>query len=149
MLIYIYIYICLLSNTILLSPPKSQNILLGVTHLANTIGIAMPCFAGAPDATGEGGAKNQTIDRTGNLVMLSVLFFACGWIWPDSCKIRRYDTCHPNVEPARCLFWAGVAAMLLGMVRIGYNTVYAFIRHSALDPVMSSFTVKPVLVFGM
>lgn len=120
-----------------------------MTHLANTIGIAMSTFAGAPDATGEGGVKNQTLNQIGNLVMLFVLFAACGWMWPTFRKILRYNTCHPNAEPARHLFWAGVAATPFGIARIGYNTVYAFVRRSALDPVMGSFAVKLVLVFGM
>lgn len=137
---------------ILPAPPKNwtQKILLGVTHLANTLGIAVATYAGAPDATGEGGVKNQKLNQIGNLLMLFVLFTVCGWMWPTLRKIRRYDDlCHPNAAAAKNLFWAGVVAMPFWIIRIGYNTLYAFVHDSGLDPVMGNFAVKVVLLFGM
>lgn len=115
------------------------------------MGIAVATYGGAASATGEGGVINKNLDQIGNLIMLFVLFAVCGWFWPTYRKIQRYEAInHPNARPARNMFWGGVVAMPFWIARIGYGCVYAF-NHStsSLDPVMGSFAVKLVLLFGM
>ncbi|KAK7710374.1 hypothetical protein SLS64_005959, partial [Diaporthe eres] len=128
----------------------TEKIILGVTHLANTGGIAVATYGGAPSATGEGGVTNQQLSRIGNLLMLFVLFTVCGWMWPTYKKITYYrrSGSHPNARAALVLLWAGVAAMPIWLGRLSYMCIYAFNRQSTdLDPVMGSFAVK-ILLFG-
>lgn len=89
-----------------------------MTHLANTAGIAIATYGGAPSATGKGGVANQELSRIGNLMMLWVLFTVCGWMWPTYKKIQRYMGVHPNARPSLILFWAGVAAMPIWLGRL-------------------------------
>lgn len=119
-----------------------------MTHLANTGGIAVATYGGAPSATGKGGVANQELSRIGNLMMLFVLFTVCGWMWPTHKKIAYYRRAghHPNARAAQVLLWAGVAAMPIWLGRLSYMCIYAFNRQDLrLDPVMGSFGIKMVL----
>lgn len=123
-----------------------------MTHLANTGGIAVATYGGAPSATGVGGVANQELSRIGNLMMLFVLFTVCGWMWPTYKKIayyrRTFGMSHPNARASQILLWAGMAAMPIWLGRLAYMCIYAFNRQdTALDPVMGSFAVK-MLLFG-
>lgn len=121
-----------------------------MTHLANTGGIAVATYGGAPSATGKGGVANQELSRIGNLMMLFVLFTVCGWMWPTYKKITHYSRMgnHPNARAAQFLLWGGAAAMPIWLGRLSYMCVYAFNRQNiSLDPVMGSFAVK-MLLFG-
>lgn len=121
-----------------------------MTHLANTGGIAVATYGGAPSATGKGGVANQELSRIGNLMMLFVLFTVCGWMWPTYKKITHYRRAghHPNARASLILLWAGVAAMPIWLGRLSYMCIYAFNRqNTSLDPVMGSFAVK-MLLFG-
>lgn len=121
-----------------------------MTHLVNTLGIGMSTYAGARSATGVGGVRNQTMNQISNLMMLLTLLIVCGWMWPTFHKICHYEKmCHPNAEPARNLFWGGVAAMPFWLMRIGYNMLFAFVDNPSLDPVRGSFSIKLVLLFTM
>ncbi|KAF3762926.1 hypothetical protein M406DRAFT_72895 [Cryphonectria parasitica EP155] len=141
------IYEC---NTILPTKPKawSEKIILGVLHLFNTGGIAVATYGGSASATGEGGVINQSLYRIGTLILLFVLFSVCGWMWPTFRKIQRYSRFHPNARPARHMFWAAVAAMAFWLLRLAYDTFYAYDHLTELDPVMGTFGTKLVLVFG-
>lgn len=122
-----------------------------MTHLANTGGIGLATYGGAPSATGKGGVANQELSRIGNLMMLFVLFTVCGWMWPTHKKINQYrlgSSGHPNGRAAQLLLWAGAAAMPIWLGRLSYMCIYAFNRQDTnLDPVMGSFAVK-MLLFG-
>ncbi|KAJ0124479.1 integral membrane protein [Diaporthe amygdali] len=136
------------ANIILPQQPKkwTEKIVLGVTHLANTAGIAIATYGGAPSATGKGGVANQELSRIGNLMMLWVLFTVCGWMWPTYKKINRYTGVHPNARPSLMLFWGGVAAMPIWLGRLSYMCIYAFNRQNiSLDPVMGTFAIKMLL----
>lgn len=137
------------SNTILPTPPKSwtYKIILGVTHLSNTAGIGMATYGGAADSEGEGGVKNKTFEQIGSLIMLWVLFAVCAWMWPTWKKVQRFAGYHPNARPAKMLLFGGAGAMPFWLVRMGYQTYYAFEHPSALNPVMGSFATKLVLLF--
>lgn len=123
--------------------------LLGVTHLCITTGIALASYGGAPSATGAGGVINQTCNKVGSLILLAVLFAVCVWMWPTMRKIQRYSVArHPNAQSARMLWWGTVGAMPFWLVRLAYLVTYAFEHKLVLDPVMGTFAVKLVLVFG-
>ncbi|KAJ4396611.1 hypothetical protein N0V93_000832 [Gnomoniopsis smithogilvyi] len=139
-------------NTMLPSQNKHlhQKILLGITHLLNTAGIGIATYAGSPSATGEGGVANQTLNRVGNVLLLTVLAIIYGWMWPTWRKMKRYQGVHPNVAPVRWLFFAAMTAMPFWLVRLVSITTYAFAHTiTSLDPVMGSYGTKLLLVFGM
>ncbi|KAG8163987.1 hypothetical protein KVR01_005905 [Diaporthe batatas] len=139
------------ANIILPQQPKkwTEKIILGVTHLANTGGIAIATYGGAPSATGRGGVANQELSRIGNLLMLFVLFTVCGWMWPTHKKTTHHlARRHPNARAAQLLLWGGIAAMPVWLGRLAYMCVYAFNRQDiSLDPGAGSFAVK-MLLFG-
>lgn len=134
-------------------PSKNNNLyhklLLGVTHLTNTAGVGIATYAGSLSATGEGGVKNQTLNRVGNLILIAVLLVVAGWIYPTWRKMQRYQGVHPNVAPVRWLLYTTMAALPIWLIRLIGNTTYAF-QHSitALDPVLGSYQTKLLLVFG-
>ncbi len=131
-------------------PPKSrtEKIILGVTHLANTGGIAVATYGGAPSATGAGGVVAENLNQIGNCVMLFVMFTICGWMIPTWRRITSVPS-HPNFAAARYLIFAAAAAMPFQLVRLAYNTTYAFLRVPSLDPVTGSFATRLILLFFM
>lgn len=140
-----------LSNTMLPTQNKhmQEKILLGITHLLNTAGIGIATYAGSPSATGEGGVINQTLNRVGNILLLVVMVMVYAWMWPTWLKIKRYSGVHPNVAPVRWLFFATTVAMPFWLIRLITATVYAFAHQiTSLDPVMGSYQVKLLLLFG-
>ncbi|KAJ4422692.1 hypothetical protein N0V82_002696 [Gnomoniopsis sp. IMI 355080] len=126
-----------------------EKIILGVTHLINTAGIGIATYAGSPSATGEGGVTNQTLNRVGNILLIVVMVMVYVWMWPTWLKIKRYTGVHPNVLPVRWLFFSTMVAMLFWLVRLISATTYAFDHQiTTLDPVMGSYSVKLLLLFG-
>lgn len=121
-------------------PPKRkiEKYILIAMHLGNTAGLSM------------GFAMKKSLMIVGNTVLVILLLTICVWMWPTYQKIQRYATVgHPNAAPARAMFWAGVAAMPLWMVRVVYGLVFAITQDPALDSILGSFTVKFVILFWM
>lgn len=137
-----------LSNMILPDSKKgwTQKILLAVTHLTNTTGIAMATYGGSPSQTG--GVFNSTLNKVGNLLMILVMFIVCVWILPSWKRTNNFSR-HFNFRNARWLLLAACAGTPFQLVRLIYNTTYAFNRIASLDPVMGSFTTIFVLMFIM
>ncbi|CAK7236563.1 hypothetical protein SBRCBS47491_009679 [Sporothrix bragantina] len=138
------------ANMILPLPPRSrtEKIILGVTHLANTGGIAVATYGGAPSATTTSGVINENLNQIGNCLMLFVMFTICWWLWPTWQRLMTVPN-HPNFRNAQMLLFAAVAAMPFQLVRLAYNTTYAFVRVPSLDPVMGSFATRLILLFFM
>ncbi|KAH8885003.1 hypothetical protein GQ53DRAFT_879293 [Thozetella sp. PMI_491] len=138
------------ANIILPLPPKSwtEKIILGVTHLANTGGIGVATYGGAPSPTGQGGVVAENLNQIGNCLMLFVMFAICWWMWPTWRRVSSVPT-HPNYRSARWLLYTAGAAMPFHLVRLAYNTTYAFLRVSSLDPVTGSFATRLILLFFM
>lgn len=136
------------SNMILPAPPKRkfEMYLIGFLHLNNTLGVAMATSGGAPGPTD--GVMNPTLNEIGNWIMIMTLLFAYIWMFPTYKKIRRFLGTHPNAKPAQHMFWASFMATPLWVVRLGYNTAYAFHHDSTLDPVSGNFETRLVLLFG-
>lgn len=134
-----------------LTPSTSRRIgrkvILGVTHLTNTIGIGMASYAGESDEGASGGVKNTMLNKIGNcllfLVMVAVLF----WLWPVGKRVfsARHDA---NYKAAKALIMAAGPATVLQLIRLSYNLTYAFNRISVLDPVTGSFATRLILMFG-
>ncbi|KAL1911106.1 hypothetical protein Sste5344_002904 [Sporothrix stenoceras] len=138
------------ANIILPLPPRSrtEKIILGVTHLANTGGIAVATYGGAPSATTESGVINNNLNQIGNCLMLFVMFTICWWLWPTWQRLMTVPN-HPNFRNAQVLLFGAVGAMPFQLVRLAYNTTYAFLRVPSLDPVMGSFATRLILLFFM
>ncbi|KAL0940446.1 uncharacterized protein CTRU02_203209 [Colletotrichum truncatum] len=134
------------ANIILPSPPKrwTEKIILGVTHLANTAGIAIATYGGSPSP--KGGVANENLNQIGNCLQLFVLFGVCFWMWPTYRRIRSASS--PNCRPAMLMLRATVVGMPFHLIHLAYTTTYAFNRITSLDPVMGSFATKLVLLFG-
>ncbi|KAJ4422542.1 hypothetical protein N0V82_002770 [Gnomoniopsis sp. IMI 355080] len=124
----------------------TQKILLAVTHLTNTAGIAMATYGGSPSETG--GVFNAVINKVGNVLMILVMVIVCAWIWPSWRKTKTFSR-HFNSRNARWLLLAACAGMPFQMIRLIYNTTYAFDRIASLDPVMGTFATQFVLLFLM
>ena len=137
-------------NMILPLPPKSrtEKIILAVTHLANTGGIAVATYGGAPSATADGGVVSTNLNQIGNCLMLWVMFTICWWMWPTYQRLSSV-TAHPNYRAARFLLYAAAAGMPFQLVRLAYGTTYAFLRVPSLDPVTGSFATQFILLFLM
>lgn len=121
-----------------------QRILLAVTHLTNTSGIAMATYGGAPSTTG--GVFNAVLNKTGNLLMILVMLIVGVWIWSSWRRVNTFSD-HVNYRNARWLLIAACASWPFQMIRLVYNTTYAFDRIASLDPVMGSFATQFVLLF--
>lgn len=121
-----------------------QKILLAVTHLMNTTGIAMATYGGAPSTTG--GVFNDVINKVGNLLMILVMLIVGVWIWPSWKRVNTFSD-HVNYRNARWLLIAACASLPFQMIRLIYNTTYAFDRITSLDPVMGTFATQFVLLF--
>ncbi|KAJ4396118.1 hypothetical protein N0V93_000335 [Gnomoniopsis smithogilvyi] len=126
--------------------PWTQRLLLAATHLTNTTGITMATYGGSPSPAG--GVFNSTLNKVGNLLMLLVMLVVCVWIWP-SWRRTNNSSRHFNSRNARWLLLAACAGMPFQMIRLIYNTIYAFDRIASLDPVMGSFSTLLVLMFLM
>ncbi|KAJ5004482.1 hypothetical protein K4K48_009793 [Colletotrichum sp. SAR 10_66] len=135
-----------ISNIILPAPPKrwTEKIILGVTHLVNTGGIAIATYGGSPDP--KKGVMNAMLNKIGNCLELGVLIGVCVWMWPTFKRIRAANS--PNCRPAMLMLRAAVVGMPFHLVHLTYTTTYPFNRVSSLDPVMGSFATKLILLFG-
>ncbi|TDZ41079.1 hypothetical protein CTRI78_v009976 [Colletotrichum trifolii] len=134
------------ANIILPAPPKrwTEKIVLGVTHLCNTAGIAIATYGGSPSP--KGGVASSNLDQIGNCLQLFVLFGVCFWMWPTYRRIRSASS--SNCRPAMLMLRAAVVGMPFHLIHLAYTTTYAFNRIPSLDPVMGSFATKLVLLFG-
>ncbi|KAF3761190.1 hypothetical protein M406DRAFT_343277 [Cryphonectria parasitica EP155] len=136
------------ANTILPVSGKgwTQKILLAFTHLTNTTGIAMCTYAGSPSPTG--GVFSAPLNKVGNLMMVFVMLVVGVWIWPTWKRTKVFPR-HLNARNARYLLFTAAAALPFQMVRLVYNTTYAFDHVTSLDPVMGTFATQFVLMFLM
>lgn len=131
----------MISNIILPGKPKrwTEKIILAATHLTNTAGIAAATYGGSPNPTG--GVISENLNQIGNCMILFVMFGICWWMWPTWKKIMNFRR-HPNFSPARfMIIFAGVA-MPFQLIRLAYNTLYAFSPSTDLDPFVGSFGIR-------
>lgn len=131
-------------------PPKrwTEKIILGVTHLANTVGIALATYGGSPSATGSEGVASANLNKIGNCMMLFVMFGICWWLWQTGKRLNSLGP-HHNFRFAKHMFRAACAALPFQMIHIGYSLTYALNRIASLDPVMGSFATRFILMFVM
>ncbi|ETS87449.1 hypothetical protein PFICI_01277 [Pestalotiopsis fici W106-1] len=125
----------------------TEKIILGVTHLCNTAGIALATYGGSPSATGEGGVASQLLNRIGNCLMLGVMATMCWWIWPTWRRTSALHRKHPMFKPCRALIVAAAVAIPFQCLRLIYNTTYAFDHLAILDPITGTFAVRLILQF--
>lgn len=104
----------------------------------------MATYGGAPSATG--GVFNAVLNKVGNVLMIVVMLIVGGWIWPSWKRINTFSH-HVNYRNARWLLMAASASWPFQMIRLVYNTTYAFDRIPSLDPVMGTFATQFVLLF--
>ncbi|KAF7556253.1 hypothetical protein G7Z17_g1534 [Cylindrodendrum hubeiense] len=137
-------------NNILPLPPKQwkEKIILGITHLANTVGIGLATYGGAPSATTSTGVVSANLNKIGNCMMLFVMFALCWWLWSTGKRLASLKQ-HPNFTFARHMYRATCAALPFQLVRIGYNLTYALTPVASLDPVMGTFATRFILMFIM
>ncbi|KAJ3524501.1 hypothetical protein NM208_g12041 [Fusarium decemcellulare] len=124
-----------------------RKIMLGVTHLANTVGIGMAAYAGKADENEPGGVKNETLNKIGNLLIFLVMVVVLFWLWPAAKRVlaARQET---NYKAAKVLLIAVVPGTVLQLIRLSYSLTYAFNRIPSLDPVTGSFATRLILMFG-
>lgn len=127
----------------------TERIILGVTHLANTAGIGLATYGGSPSATGAGGVAAENLNQIGNCLMLFVMFTMCWWIWPTWKRTSALDPKHPVSQSAKYMIYAAGVAIPFQLVRLAYNTTYAFDHLAILDPIMGTFAVRLILLFSM
>ncbi|KAH6657512.1 hypothetical protein BKA67DRAFT_643507 [Truncatella angustata] len=127
----------------------TEKSILGITHLTNTAGIALATYGGSPSATAAGGVAAQNLNQIGNCLMLFVIFVMCWWIWPTWKRSSALGPNHPITRPARLMIFSAAAAIPFQLVRLAYNTTYAFDHLPLLDPIMGSFAVRLILLFFM
>ena len=125
----------------------TEKIILGITHVVNTTGIAIATYGGSPSATKKGGVINQELNRIGNCLMLVVMVSLYLWIYPSYRHIRAYSG-HRNSGRARIILFTAVACLPFQSVRLAYNTTYSFRGIPSLDPYLGSFVSKLILIFG-
>jgi hypothetical protein len=136
------------SNVILPYPKRwTEKILLGVTHVINTIGIAVGTYGGAPSATAPGGVFSPTLAQLGNILMLLIMFSLIAWLGYTYRRIMAVRT-HPNARPAMYMLVAALAAIPFQVMRLVYGTAMAFDNDPSLNPVMGTFAAQFVLVFS-
>ncbi|KAJ3533937.1 hypothetical protein NM208_g7763 [Fusarium decemcellulare] len=138
-------------NVILPLPPKrwTERIMLAVTHLANTAGIALATYGGAPKPDAPGGVVGQRLNYIGNCLMLVTMLFGLGWwLWPTGKRVMALKS-HPNFQPAKYLFLAACIGLPFQLVRLGYSLTYAFTPYPSLDPISGTFATRLILMFGM
>lgn len=104
----------------------------------------MATYGGAPSATG--GVFNDVLNKVGNLLMILVMLIVGIWIWPSWKRVNTFSR-HVNHRNARWLLIAACASWPFQMIRLVYNTTYAFDRIPSLDPVMGTFATQFVLLF--
>lgn len=136
--------LCLIPST---SRRMGRKIILGVTHLTNTIGIGMAAYAGKADPNESEGVKNAMLNKIGNLLMFGVMVGVLFWLWPAGKRVfsARQDV---NYKAAKALIMAAGPATVLHLIRLSYGVTYAFNRIPSLDPVTGSFATRLVLMFG-
>ncbi|KAM5349517.1 hypothetical protein ACJ41O_006022 [Fusarium nematophilum] len=124
-----------------------RKVILGVTHLANTVGIGMAAYAGEPDESAPGGVKNENLNKIGNCLMFLVMLFVLGWLWPAGRRVfaARHEA---NYRAAKALLIAAGPGTVLQLIRLSYSMTYAFNRIPSLDPVTGSFATRLILMFG-
>ncbi|KAI8691914.1 hypothetical protein NCS56_00185100 [Fusarium sp. Ph1] len=137
-------------NVILPLPPKrwTERIMLAVTHLAITAGIALATYGGAPKAGAKGGVVAENLNQTGNCLMMFTMIFGLGWwLWQTKKRVMSLKS-HPNFEPGKYLLLAACAALPFQLIRIGYNLTMAFTPYAVIDPFSGSFASRLLLMFG-
>lgn len=136
------------SNIILPLPQKRkfEKYLAGFLHLNNTLGVAL-ATSGSTSGPNDG-VESPTLNKLGNWIMILTLLFTYIWMVPTYKKILRFMGTHPNARPAQHMFWANFMATSLWVVRLAYNTAYAFHHDTRLDPVSGNFETRLVLLYG-
>ncbi|PSR78252.1 hypothetical protein BD289DRAFT_128116 [Coniella lustricola] len=139
------------ANMILPLKPKDHNwpakIIMAITNLINTAGIALATYGGSPSAT-TGGLINAGFDKAGNWMMLIdlLLVFAWAlWSWRHTNNLRD----HPNRGPARALLLGALVATPFHLVRLAYGTAYAYDQNPKLDWITGSMAVHVIVQFLM
>ncbi|KAH6949098.1 hypothetical protein DER45DRAFT_531286 [Fusarium avenaceum] len=138
-------------NIMLPLPPKrwTEKIILAVTHLTLTAGIALATYGGSPKQGAPGGVVSKHLNQIGTCLMLFVMLFGVGWwLWQTGKKVKSLKT-HPNFHLARNLLLAGCAAFPFQLVRLGHSLTYSFTPYPSLDPISGTFATRLVLMFGM
>ncbi|KAI8717609.1 hypothetical protein NCS52_00837300 [Fusarium sp. LHS14.1] len=124
-----------------------RKIMLGATHLGNTVGIGMAAYAGKPDDDAPGGVKDETLNKVGNILMFLVMVVVLFWLWPSAKRVfsARQEV---NYKESKALIMAAGPGIVLQLIRLSYSLTYAFNRIESLDPVTGSFATRLVLMFG-
>ncbi|KAH8669058.1 hypothetical protein BX600DRAFT_266674 [Xylariales sp. PMI_506] len=136
-------------NIIIPRPKRwTEKIILAVTHLANTGGIAITTYGGAPSATNSSGVVSENLNQTGNCMMLFVMFYLLYWLWP-TWKHMASARLHPRYRSAVSMILATAVGIPFHLVRLAYNTFYAFHHNAELDPITGSFATRFIFIFCM
>lgn len=132
-------------------PPKqlTEKILLGIMHLAVTVGIILATYGGAPEPNSSGGVVAEALNRAGNCLMLFAMLFGLGgWIWWTGKHVIALKP-SASFQPARSLLLAACVALPFQLVRLGHSLTYSFTPYPMLDPISGAFVTKLILMFGM
>ncbi|KAF4119585.1 hypothetical protein GMORB2_4715 [Geosmithia morbida] len=121
---------------------------LGLTHLANTVGITLATYGGSPSEKKHGQVASSILNKTGNCLIIFVLAVLGIWVALIAKSVLRYPN-HPHVRHAKIMLITASLGWPFQTIRTIYSATYAFDRIPDLDPVMGSFTTKLVLIFGL
>lgn len=135
------------SNIIIPRSPSrwTEKIILAITHLANTGGIAVAMYGASPSRE-TGGLQNPSFAQIGNCMMLFVLFGVSYWIWPTYKRVRGMAR-HPNARPAMWLIRGAAMAIPFQLLRIAYSTLYAFNPITKWNAVSGTLAMRVIFMF--
>lgn len=80
--------------------------------------------------------------------MLAVMLYLLYWLWPTWKRMVEVRH-HSKFPPTRFMLIGCAVGIPFHLVRLAYNTCYAFYHKASLDPVTGSFATRVVLIFLM
>ncbi|KAG5661744.1 hypothetical protein KAF25_003983 [Fusarium avenaceum] len=121
---------------------RSRNRFVLVTmHVLFTVGTILAAYGGSRDTSMPGDVKNDALSKAGNIMMFLIMLGALVWLYPAG-KHTFYVRQDANFPAAEALLMGAAPAMVLQLIRMNYDLIYAFTLIPSLHPTTGSFAIR-------
>ncbi|KAI6754770.1 hypothetical protein HG530_012522 [Fusarium avenaceum] len=110
-------------------------------HVLFTVGTILAAYGGSRDTSMPGGVKNDALSKAGNIMMFLIMLGALVWLYPAG-KHTFFARQDVNFPAAEALLMGAAPGMVLQLIRMNYDLIYAFTLIPSLHPTTGSFAIR-------